>query len=56
MLDTEAAHAFFFGAANVDVGYHTITVQARTTTSTTGLANAQAVIGKAAFTVEEVRP
>ncbi|WP_242355518.1 MULTISPECIES: hypothetical protein [Anaeromyxobacter] len=55
VLDTEAAHAFFFGAANVDVGYHTITVQARTTTSTTGLANAQALIGKAAFTVEEVR-
>ncbi|WP_242342369.1 hypothetical protein [Anaeromyxobacter terrae] len=55
VLDTEAAHAFFFGAANVGVGDHTIAVQARMTTSTTGLANARALIGKGAFTIEEVR-
>ncbi len=55
VLDTEAAHAFFFGAANVGVGTHVIEVQARTKTSTLGLASATAILGKGAFTVEEVR-
>lgn len=55
VLDTEAAHAFFFGAANVGVGDHFIQVQARTSTSTLGTASATAILGKGAFTVEEVR-
>jgi hypothetical protein len=55
VLETEAAHAFFFGSANVGVGDHVITVQARTTTSSNGFAGATALVGKGAFTVEEVR-
>jgi hypothetical protein len=55
VLDTEAAHAFFFGAADVGVGDHLIQVQARTATSTLGAASATAILGKGAFTVEEVR-
>ncbi len=58
VLDTEAAHAFFFGAANVGVGSHRIEVQARTATRATsqaGAASATAFVGKGAFTVEEVR-
>ncbi len=58
VLETEAAHAFFFGAANVGVGNHVIEVQARTSTfasSQAGAAAATAFIGKGAFTVEEVR-
>jgi hypothetical protein len=58
ILETEAAHAFFFGMANVGVGDHVIQVQARTSTfasSQAGAASASAFIGKGAFTVEEVR-
>ncbi|BDG01343.1 hypothetical protein [Anaeromyxobacter oryzae] len=58
ILDTEAAHAFFFGAANVGVGDHTIEVQARTAvdgSSQAGAWAASAFLGKGAFTVEEVR-
>lgn len=58
ILDTEAAHAFFFGKADVGVGLHNIEVQAQTRTDATsqaGAASATAVVGKGAFTVEEVR-
>jgi hypothetical protein len=58
ILDTEAAHAFFFGAANVGVGDHTVEVQARTAvwgSSQAGAQSAAAFVGKGAFTVEEVR-
>ncbi len=59
VLDTTAAHAFFFGALNVGVGTHDIHVQARTATtssSTAGAAaSATATIGSGSFTVEEVR-
>lgn len=58
VLDTEAAHAFFFGAADVGVGDHVIEVQARTAvwgSSQAGAYSAAAFVGKGAFTVEEVR-
>lgn len=58
VLETEAAHAFFFGAPDVGTGDHVIQVQARTSTFATsqaGAAAATAFIGKGAFTVEEVR-
>ncbi len=59
VLDTTAAHAFFFGATDVGVGSHTITVQARTATTSSSsagsAASATATIGSGAFTVEEVR-
>ncbi len=58
ILDTEAAHAFFFGALNVGVGVHSVEIQARTTTfqsSQAGAAKASAFISNGSFTVEEVR-
>ncbi len=59
VLDTTAAHAFFFGITDVGVGTHTIEVQASTwawgSTSAGVAASALATIGYGAFTVEEVR-
>lgn len=64
-LETEAAHAFFFGLTDVGVGVHKIEVQARTAaTALSGSATASdaafaskasAFINKGSFTVEEVQ-
>lgn len=58
ILDTLSAHSFVFGVTNLSAGNHTVTVQARTSSSATaqaGSANANAWIGKGGLDVDEVR-
>ena len=60
ILDTTAAHSFSFILPNVGVGGHTLKIQARSSTGTTGtdpgnIAIANAVYGLGSLTVEAVR-
>ncbi len=60
VLDTTAAHSFAFILPDVGVGNHTLRIQARSSTSTTGtdpvnVAIANAVYGLGSLTVESVR-
>src|SRR5439155_1430363 len=60
ILDTTAAHSFSFILPNVGVGGHTLKIQARSSTGTTGtdpgnISIANAVYGLGSLTVEAVR-
>lgn len=55
ILKTMETNSFNFIAADLPAGVHTVQVQAKIYTSTSGIAEARATIGKGSVAVEEVR-
>jgi hypothetical protein len=55
ILETLQAHAFNFVKADVGPGVHTVTVQAKVASSTSGNATAMAAVGMGSTTIESVR-
>jgi len=57
ILETLSANSFNFIFVDLDPGVHTITVQARITSSpdTSGISEAKALVGAGSVTIEEVR-